>query len=64
MMHTQSNMKLDELKTRQAIKCGKCGESLEGLVLLALFMDLGCGVHPSPLVCTDGKGHDFYTGEI
>ena len=41
-------MKLDQ-------RCKKCGETLRRLMLLAMMMDAGASVSPSPLDCE----HDF-----
>lgn len=35
--------------------CSKCGTSFKRLVLLAMIVDCGASVHPSPLDCD----HDF-----
>lgn len=37
------------------MRCNKCGESVRRLMLLAMMMDAGAHVHPSPLACD----HDF-----
>ena len=41
------------------MKCAKCGISLQRLMLMAIMVDAGTKVVPSPLDCSEGGEHDF-----
>lgn len=39
--------------------CKNCKQSLWSLMILAMMVDAGASVSPSPVVCISGQAHDF-----
>ena len=52
------------LHKEKILVCKYCGQRAERLLILALLVDLGCSVHPSPEWCPDSPNHEHEFIEV